>query len=123
MRTLAAGFLALLISLPLAAADTTRLLIQVKTRGGNPVDRASVHVKFVEGRSVTKLGKKILTSWNFRTNSEGSAKIPPIPQGKILVQVHATGYQTFGETFQIDEDEKTIDVVLNPPQAQYSSHQ
>jgi hypothetical protein len=49
-------------------------------------------------------------------------KIPPIPQGKILIQVIAKNYQTFGQTFDIDETEKTIDVRLNPPQSQYSAH-
>ena len=39
------------------------------------------------------------------------------------MQVIAKGYQTFGQTFDIDEEKKTIDVKLNPPQAQYSSHQ
>jgi hypothetical protein len=56
------------------------------------------------------------------TNQEGSVKIPPIPQGKILIQVIAKNYQTFGQTFDIDETEKTIDVRLNPPQSQYSAH-
>ena len=34
----------------------------------------------------------------------------------------AKGYQTFGKVFQIDEDEKTIEITLNPPQQQYSAH-
>jgi hypothetical protein len=37
--------------------------------------------------------------------------------------VIAKGFQTFGEIFEVDEEEKTIEVKLNPPQAQYSSHQ
>jgi hypothetical protein len=54
-------------------------------------------VRFVEGRSVAKFGKKVRTHWELRTNQEGVASIPPIPQGKILIQVIAKGYQTFGE--------------------------
>jgi len=57
------------------------------------------------------------------TNQDGEAKIPSIPQGKILVQVIAKGYQTFGQTFDVNEDEKTLDVTLNPPQQQYSAHE
>jgi len=101
----------------------TKLRIQVTTQGGRPIDRASVIVRFVEGRSVAKLGKKIRTSWEMKTNQEGVAKIPEIPQGKILVQVIAKGYQTFGQTFDVDQEEKTVEVKLNPPQAQYSAHQ
>lgn len=117
-----AGMLVLAVGL---WADTpmTKLNVEVKTLGGKPVDRASVIVRFVEGRSLVKLGKKIRTTWEVRTNQDGIAKIPAIPQGKVLVQVIAKGHQTFGETFEVDEEEKTIPVKLNPPQAQYSSHQ
>src|SRR5712692_6385185 len=75
-------------------ADTpmTKLIVEVKTLEGRPVDRASVVVRFVEGRSVIKLGKKIRTTYELRTNQDGVAKIPTIPQGKILVQVIAKGH-------------------------------
>jgi hypothetical protein len=106
-----------------AEEGMTALRIHVTTPGGRPIDRASVIVKFVEGRSVVKLGKKVMTSWELRTNQDGMARIPPVPQGKIRVQVVAKGYQTFGEIFDISEEEKQLDVKLNPPQPQYSSHQ
>jgi hypothetical protein len=106
-----------------AETDLTTITVAVKSPYDNPVDNASVVVKFVKGRSKAKLGKKIMTSWERRTNQEGLAKIPPIPQGSILVQVIAKGYQTFGQTFDIEEEQKTIEVKLNPPQSQYSSHQ
>lgn len=124
MRSLAVVFALFAVSaLPLAAdPPMTRLRVEVKTLSDKPVDRASVVVRFVEGRSVVKLGKKIVTSWEMRTNQEGVAKIPSLPQGKILVQVIAKGYQTFGKTFDVNEDEKTIEVKLNPPQPQYSAH-
>ncbi len=107
----------------LADPPMTKLTIEVKTQGGKPVDRAGVIVRFVEGRSYVKLGKKIRTTYELRTSQEGIAKIPEIPQGKILIQVIAKGYQTFGQSFEIEEPEKTVEVKLNPPQAQYSAHQ
>ncbi len=88
-----------------------------------PVERASVVVKFVKGRSKLKFGKKIRTNWELRTNQEGVAQIPPIPQGKVVVMVIAKGYQTFGQEFEIEEEEKTIEVKLNPPQPQFTAHQ
>ena len=106
-----------------ADEQITKISVEVKTLGGKPIDRAGVIVRFVEGRSVAKLGKKVRTSYELRTNQEGIAKIPSIPQGKILIQVIAKGYQTFGETFDINEEEKTVEVRLKPPQAPYSSHQ
>ena len=117
-----AGLILIAVSV-LAAAEMTTLTVEVKTPSGNPVDRASVIVKFVKGRAKMKLGKKILKTWETRTNQEGLAKIPPIPQGSIQVQVIAKGYQTFGQIFEIDEEQKTVEVKLNPPQDQYSSHQ
>lgn len=100
----------------------TKLTIQVTTLGGKPIDRADVVVRFVEGRSAVKLGKKIRTTWEMRTNQEGIAKIPEIPQGTILIQVIAKGYQTFGKNFDVAEEEKTIPIKMNPPQSQYSAH-
>jgi len=106
-----------------ANAQTTKLRIEVKSLEGKPVDRASVLVKFVEGRSIVKLGKKIKTSWELKTNQDGVASIPPIPQGSILVQVIAKNYQTFGQRFDINEEEKTVEIKLKPPQSQFSAHQ
>jgi len=105
------------------AAPMTKINISVKSQGGHPVDRASVVVRFVQGHSIVKLGKAVRTTFELRTNQDGEAKIPSIPQGKILVQVIAKGYQTFGQTFNVAEDEKTLAITLNPPQQQYSAHE
>jgi hypothetical protein len=50
-------------------------------------------------------------------------KLPTMPQGEILVQIIAKGYQTFGQKFDVDEDDKMIEIKLNPPQPQYSAHE
>jgi hypothetical protein len=114
--------LAALASSALAAAPMTKINIVLKDQAGKAVDHASVVVRFVQGHSVVKLGKAIRTTFELRSNQEGEARIPSIPQGKILVQVIAKGFQTFGQTFDITEEEKTIDITLNPPQQQYSAH-
>jgi hypothetical protein len=105
-----------------AATPMTKLNVQVTTMGGKPLENADVVVKFVKGRSAIKLGKKIRISWEMRTNQEGLAKVPEIPQGTILIQVIAKGYQTFGQTYDVDETEKSIAVKMNSPQEQYSAH-
>jgi hypothetical protein len=114
--------LALASVLPMLGADMTTLTISVKSPGGKPVENASVIVKFVKGRSKAKLGAKIRKDWELRSNQDGIAKIPPIPQGTILVQIIAKDYQTFGQNFEVDEEQKTIDITLNAPQPQYSAH-
>ncbi len=116
-------FAALLLSASaLVSAPMTSLTIEVKNLAGKPVDNASVVVKFIKGHSIAKLGKGIRHEWELRTNQEGMVKIPAIPQGRILVQVIAKNHQTFGQTFDVDEEQKTLTVRLNPPQAQYSAH-
>ncbi len=108
--------------MPLAAAPTTKLNIHVTSPTGKPVDRASIIIKFVKGREKMKLGKRDRRTWETKTDQLGTAKIPPIPQGTIQVQVIASNYQTFGDVFEVDEDEKTIEIKLKDPQPQYSAH-
>ena len=103
-------------------APMTKINIVLKNQAGKPVDHASVVVRFVQGHSVVKLGKAIRTTFELRSNQEGEASIPSIPQGKIRVQVIAKGYQTFGQIFDVTEEEKTLEITLNPPQQQYSAH-
>jgi Carboxypeptidase regulatory-like domain len=116
--------LLLLLAAP-ARADVpmTKLTIHVVNDSDKPIDRASVIVRFVQGRAYLKFGKKIRNTYELRTNQEGEATIPEIPQGKILIQVIAHGYQTYGQTVDINETEHTIDIKLNPPQKQYSAHE
>lgn len=115
--------LAVLIVPILAGPPMTTLTIAVTSESGKPVDRASVIVKFVRGHSLVKLGKGNTTRWEMKTSQEGTVTIPPIPQGEILIQVIAKNYQTFGDTFEVDEPQKTITIKLNPPQKQYSAHE
>ena len=116
--------LLLAFCLPMLADDLTRLQIHITNERGKPVDRASVIVKFVSGRSIKALGlKKTRLSWEVKSSQEGMAKIPAIPKGKILIQINAKNYQTFGDTFDVDEDERLVEIVLKEPQSQYSVHQ
>jgi hypothetical protein len=87
---------------------------------GKPVGNAEVIVKF-QGRSVIKMGKMVRTSWEMRTTQEGIANVPGVPHGKVLVQINARNYQTWGQSFDMQEDDKTVEIQLKPPQQQYSN--
>jgi hypothetical protein len=119
-------FLAVLLASVFAAsaADLTKLKIVVKTEHGRPIDRAEVIVRWRanEKHPRASFGRAVRTTFEVRSNQEGEASFPTVPQCNILVQVNAKGYQTFGKVFQVDEDERTIEVNLNPPQQQYSAH-
>jgi hypothetical protein len=125
MTRLLFSFVLFATALPvLADPPMTKIRVEVrKATNDKPIDRASVVVRFVEGRSVVKLGKKIMTSYQMRTNQDGVASMPAIPQGKIQIQVIAKGFQTFGQLIDIGEEEKTVEVKLNDPQPQFSVHQ
>jgi hypothetical protein len=111
----------LLLVLPgMAGPPMTELTIKVTSVSGKPVPHADVIVRFKGNHSIKRLGRKTPVSWEMRSNQEGVAKIPPIPQGTIEIQVIAKNYQTFGDDFEINEPAKTVEIKLNPPQRQYS---
>ncbi len=103
---------------PLPAADETHIHIHVVNDLGKPVGNAEVIVRFLESRILKPKKKEV---WELRTTQEGTVSTPGIPQGKIVIQVNANNYQTYGETFEIEEADKTIEIQLKPPQPQYSS--
>ncbi|MGH9646503.1 MAG: hypothetical protein ACRD4E_06775 [Bryobacteraceae bacterium] len=112
------------LALPLSAkTPMTTITISVKDIKGKPVDRAAVIIQFSKGRSIAKFGKNEATSWELRTNQEGLIHLPSIRQGHVEIQVISKGYQTYGNKYDINQEEKTIDITLNPPQQQYSAHQ
>jgi hypothetical protein len=121
---LVAGMAGLGLSTARAAEAMTELEITVKTPGGHAIDRAEVIVRWKADpkHPAARYNRAVNTTFEMRTNQDGIAKVPAIPQGKILIQVNAKGYQTFGKVFEIDEGARTIDVVLDPPQQQYSAH-
>ncbi|MBZ5662685.1 MAG: hypothetical protein LAO08_19965 [Acidobacteriia bacterium] len=100
-----------------AVAQDSRLTIIVT--GGEekkPVDSASVYVKFVEERKLSK-DKKI--EMNLKTNQSGVCHVPVLPPGKFLIQVIAEGWKTFGEYYDITQVEQTIHIELVRPPKWY----
>jgi hypothetical protein len=116
--------LVLFAAVSLHAGDMTTLKIVVKTQAGRPVDRAEVIVKSNANPKKVRssFGRNVRTQMEQRSNQDGEASFPPMPQGKLLIQVNAKGYQTYGKVFEINEDEKTVEIILNPPQQQYTTH-
>jgi hypothetical protein len=106
----------------LGSSPKTTITVTVKNQFDKPVDNAAVILDFLGSHQITKLGKRKPIHWEVHTNLHGVAHFPPVPHGTVQVQVITKNYQTFGEKFDIDTDEKAIDVTLNPPQKQYSAH-
>ncbi len=83
---------------------------------GIPVKNASVYVEYRQGRLLA--GKKKY-KYGVKTNQEGVASIREIPKGKVLIQVVAEGWKTFGKVYDIEEDEATIQIRLQRPKKWY----
>ena len=93
---------------------TVKLKIEVVAAAdGKPIGNASVYVRFNESGGLFHHDK--LAELNFKTNQDGSAKVPEIPQGRIEIQVVAKGWHTFGQWYDVDTDEQTIQIKLAPP--------
>jgi hypothetical protein len=93
---------------------TTNLRIEVTAGDKNePVSNASVYVRFERPGSLLHKDKKI--EMNLRTNQEGVTKVPDVPRGKVLIQVIASGWKTFGQWYTLEKDEETIKIKLEKP--------
>ena len=110
------AILPLLCGISFAAAKTAEVnFVVVKDFNGKPVRNASVVL-----HPVDKNGKQKQEGLQLKTNAEGKTQHPAIPYGKMRVQVIASGLQTFGEDYDINQDEMTIEIRLKRPQDQHS---
>ena len=102
---------------PLPDKKQTRVRIEL-TGGANqkPIPDASVYLKFSKDAKSEK-GK--LIELNIKTNLEGIAQSPEIPQGKILIQIVAEGWKTYGEWHEVTQDEQTIPIHLDRPTSKW----
>ena len=116
--------LAFVLSTGLSQASTpqTTIIVHVTNQHDKPVENAAVVLDFLGSHQITKLGKRKPIHWEVRTNLEGIAHFPPVPQGTVQLQVITKQYQTFGQKIDVDTDEKKVEIKLNPPQKQYSVH-
>lgn len=85
----------------------------LKEANGKPIRNASVIL-----HKVDKKGRQEKAYQQIKTDPDGKAVYPGVPLGKIRVQVIASGFQTFGEDFDIKKDTAEIVVKLKRPQDQ-----
>ena len=93
--------------------------VTIEVSGGEkdaPVENASVYLKYVEERKIMK-DKKV--ELNVKTNRDGTAHIPETPTGRVLIQVVAEGWKTYGRWYDITEAKQTIKVHLEKPPRWY----
>jgi len=94
-----------------------KIHITVTDPHDQPVSNASVYVRYNEQGSFLHHDK--LAELNFKTNQEGAVKVPEVPQGRVLIQVIAKDWHTFGKWYDMDKDEETISIKLEQPTKWY----
>ena len=87
----------------------------VKDDNGKPVRNAAVIM-----HSVDVKGKQGRGDMELKTSPDGKADFDGIPYGKLRVQIIASGFQTFGEDYDVTKSKTEITIKLKRPQGQYS---
>jgi hypothetical protein len=90
----------------------------LKEDNGKPVRNAAVIM-----HAVNSHGKQGRGDLELKTDLDGKTSFDGVPYGKLRVQVLASGFQTYGEDFDIDKAKMDFTVKLKRPQGQYSIYQ
>jgi len=90
----------------------------LKEDNGKPIRNAAVIMHPVNAN-----GKQSRGGLELKTDLDGKASFDGIPYGKLRVQVLASGFQTFGEDYDINRDKMDLTIKLKHPQSQYSIYQ
>jgi hypothetical protein len=123
------AFTALLVTFGLLAgawaqkdqdSDPTAVLsfFVVKEDNGKPVRNAAVIMHPVNTR-----GKQGRGGFELKTDVDGKTSFDGVPYGKMRVQVLASGFQTFGEDYDVDHARMDFTIKLKRPQGQFSIYQ
>jgi hypothetical protein len=122
MRRIALAFAItiLLISTAALGQDDSASLnfVVLRDYNGKPIRNASVVMHPVE-----KNGKQSKGGLQLKTDAEGKTSFDGVPYGKLRVQVLATGFQTFGQDYDIDKPTIEITVKMKRPVGQYSIYE
>jgi len=95
---------------------TNRLKIEITGGDANtPVENASVYVKTVEQHMIKDKKFEV----NVKTNHSGMAHVPDAPMGRVLIQVVADGWKTYGHWYDITDPQQVIKIHLEKPPKWY----
>jgi hypothetical protein len=90
----------------------------LKDDNGKPIRSAAVIM-----HPVSTHGKQSRGGLELKTDADGKTSFDGVPYGTLRVQVLASGFQTFGEDYEIDKAHMDFTIKLKRPQGQYSIYQ
>ena len=98
------------------ATDARLTIVVTGGEDKKPVDSASVYIRYVEEH---KHGKDKKIEMNLKTNQSGVCHVPVVPPGKFVIQVIADGWKTYGEYYDANQIDQTINITLARPPKWY----
>jgi Carboxypeptidase regulatory-like domain len=124
LRTLSILLLVIFV-LPLSWAEKKQRIplatvnfVVVRDENGKPVRNAAVVLHPVEDN-----GKQARGGIELKTDPDGKANYDGVPYGKMRIQVLASGFQTFGNDYDIGHPNEEISIKLRRPDKQYSIYE
>jgi len=97
-------------------ASANKLTIEVTGGDENkPIENASVYVKTVEEHLIKDKKFEV----NVKTNMKGVAHVPDAPTGRLLIQVVADGWKTYGHWYDVTDLKQAIKIHLERPPKWY----
>ncbi len=120
--------LGLVVAISVSAQDSNRRGRKYKTPP--PTSKVEVTIlraeddKPIENAAVVFTLQTEKGNMELKTNEDGKAVLDVLPIGsKVLLQVLAKGYQTYGKEYDLDKSEVTLEVKMNRPGKQYSIYE
>jgi hypothetical protein len=102
---------------PARSLANSRITIEVTGGEKNAaVENASVYVKYVEEHAIKKDKKLEL---NVKTSREGVAHVANAPLGRVLIQVVADGWKSYGRWYDITDANQQFKIHLDRPPKWY----
>jgi hypothetical protein len=99
-----------------APSPLNRITIEVTGGEANkPVENASVYVKTIEQHMIKDKKFEV----NVKTNMRGVAHVPDAPMGRVLIQIVADGWKTYGHWHDITDPKQVIKIHLDRPPKWY----
>jgi Carboxypeptidase regulatory-like domain len=89
--------------------------VVIRDYNGKPVRNASVIL-----HPLDKNGRQGKGGLQLKTDADGKTSFDGVPYGTLRIQVLATGFQTFGQDYDVNQPTMAITVRLKRPTDQYS---
>ena len=90
-------------------------ILVLKNDNGKPVRNAGVVLHLVDEKNKQERG-----GLELKTDQDGKCSMDGIPYGKVRVQVLASGFQTYGEDYEVSQPTMAITIKLKRPGEMYS---